>query len=452
MLRLETRRGVQSCDGVTRRDFLRVGSVALGLSLTELAGLQRLGAASSTEKACIQLFLVGGPSQLDTWDPKPEAPEEIRGPFTSIPTNVPGVRISEHFPRMAARADRYAILRSVYHSEAPIHETGHQLLQTGHVHRSGVEWPHFGAVADKLLGRKRDLPSWVVLPSMVQDTGVSVSHGQSSGFLGEGHRPFILDRHPRCLHRSDLVSAAPDPARFDNRYALVDAVDRAHAEVDVLVGAGAPNESQAGALNTLFGSRVKQAFDIEADSESTRWRYGHNTFGQSCLLARRLIERGVRLVTVNMFDTVFNRITWDCHANGSDLPTTLADYRDVLCPMFDMAYTALLDDLEGLGLLGNTLVVSMGEFGRTPKLNVNGGRDHWPGVWSILMAGGGVRGGQVVGRTTPNAEEPADRPIHAAEITATVYRALGINFGTRLEGPDGRLHRLVEAEPIMELF
>jgi uncharacterized protein (DUF1501 family) len=452
MLKLETRRGVQSCDGVTRRDFLRVGSVALGLSLSELAGLQQLGAASPNEKACIQLFLVGGPSQLDTWDPKPDAPREIRGPFASIPTNVPGVRISEHFPRMAARADRFAVLRSVYHSEAPIHETGHQLLQTGRVHRSGIEWPHFGAVADKLLGRKRDRPSWVVLPSMVKDTGVSVSHGQSSGLLGEGHQPFVFDALPHRLHGSDLVSAAPDPARLDNRYALLDSVDDADAESDVLVGTGIPDENRAGALNTLFGSRVKQAFDIEAESESTRCRYGQTTFGQSCLLARRLIERGVRLVTVNMFDTVFNRITWDCHANGSDLPTTLDDYRDILCPMFDIAYTALLDDLEALGLLGNTLVVSMGEFGRTPKINGNGGRDHWPGIWSILMAGGGVRGGQVVGRSTPNAEEPADRPIHAAEITATVYHALGIDLRSRLEGPDGRLHRLVDAEPIMELL
>jgi uncharacterized protein (DUF1501 family) len=157
-------------------------------------------------------------------------------------------------------------------------------------------------------------------------------------------------------------------------------------------------------------------------------------------------------VTINMFDTVFGQVTWDCHANGGDLNTTLDDYKRTLCPMFDAAYTALLDDLEGLGLLADTLVISMGEFGRTPLLNSRGGRDHWPGVWSALMAGGGVRGGQVIGASTPHAEEPADRPLHASQIVATAYHALGIDPQITIQGPDGAHVPLVEAEPVYELF
>ena len=452
MLNLETDRGVRSCDGLTRRDFLRVGSVAVGLSLAELTELARLGAApGSSEKACIQLFLVGGPSQLDTWDPKPEAPDTVRGPFKPIRTNVPGIQICEHFPLMAERADRYAILRSVYHKEAPIHETGHQLLQTGRVDRDGIEWPHYGAVMNSLEPSRGGVPRWVMLPSPIGNTGVSISHGQDAGFLGEAHEPLIASA-AMMPNGVSVASLSPDPACLDRCAGLVHSVDAAQTRVELAQGSAEFGESTEGAFAKIFSSRTKTAFDIEAESETTRARYGTNTFGQSCLLARRLIQHGVRLVTVNMFDTVFNQVTWDCHANGNDLNTTLDDYKEILCPMFDAAYTALLDDLEGMGLLGNTLVVAMGEFGRTPKLNVHGGRDHWPGVWSILMAGGGVRGGQLIGESDKHAEEAKEQPIHAAEIVATVYHALGIDLNTRLQTPDGRLRPLVEAKPVAELF
>src|SRR5262249_6374700 len=202
----------------------------------------------------------------------------------------------------------------------------------------------------------------------------------------------------------------------------------------------------------LCSPEAKRAYDLEAEPESVRERYGRNTFGQSCLLARRLVQHGVRLVTVNMFDTVFGQVTWDCHANGGDLNSTLDDYRDTLCPMLDQAYTALLDDLIGLGLFDTTLVACMGEFGRTPKLNSRNGRDHWPGGWSVLMAGGGVRGGQVIGSSDRHGSEPKDRPIHAAEIAATMYHALGLDPRTCLLGPDGRPVPLVDAEPVWELF
>ncbi len=456
MLRLEAKRGAPSCDGVTRRDFLRVGGLAVGLSLTDLARLQQLGAAPrSSEKACIQLFLVGGPGQLDTWDLKPCAPDYIRGPFRPIATNVPGMHICEHFPRMARLADRYAILRSVHHREAPIHETGYQLLQTGHLVNEGVEWPHWGAAVGKLRPGSGALPPWVLLPGTLGNTGVSISHGQTSGFLGDRHAPFAvrLDRsHGAAEFSVAGASATIDPAYLDGN-TLGKAVDAVQVTLDERwADCALESAVEERAFAEITSPQAKRAFDLDAEPDSVRDRYGWNTFGQTCLLARRLVEHGVRLVTVNMFDTVFNQITWDCHANGSDLNTTLGDYREILCPMFDRAYAALLQDLVTRGLLDNTLVLSMGEFGRTPRLNGAGGRDHWPGVWSLLMAGGGVRGGQVIGSSDPHGEEPRDRPIHASEIAATVYHALGIDPQTKVQTPDGNTQPLLDAHPVLELF
>lgn len=423
MLRFEGEKGAKTCDGLTRRDFLRVGALgagAVGLSLADLHG-----GSANKDINCILLFLVGGPSQLDTWDLKPNAPDTIRGPFRPTATNVPGVQIAEHFPRMAQRAQHYAIVRSVHHDEAPIHETGQQMMQTGHLFRGGQEYPHYGAVLSQQHGaRVEGMPPFVVLPAPIGNTGVSVSHGQGAGGLGSRHEPFVLH-------------AEPDR--------LLDAVDGAHRAFD----SGTTSQP---ALGQLFTSRAKKAFDLAGEKDDLRDRYGRNTFGQSCLLARRLVEHGVRLATVNMFETVFDAVTWDCHADGGTLATTLDDYRDTLCPMFDRAYSSLLDDLTERGLLENTLVVAMGEFGRTPLLNPRGGRDHWPGVWSILFAGGGVRGGQVVGSSDALGAEPRDRPVTPAEVAATIYRALGIDARTTIPGPDNRPTPLVAAVPISELL
>jgi hypothetical protein len=448
MLSLETNRGIQTCDGLTRRDFLRAGSLAVGLSLTELARLQQLGAVPrSREKACIQLFLVGGPSQLDTWDPKPGAPTDIRGPFGPTTTNVCGILIGEHFPLLARRMDRVAILRSVYHAESPIHETGHQLLQTGALARDGIEWPHCGAALSKLRSTSGDVPPWVMVPGPIGNTGVSVSHGQSSGFLGDRWQPTIAAPETDVVVSSHEAPHGLDPARLDHPSALLEAIDEVQRR-----GEQTDDAVQNETLQPLFNGRAKQAFDLTTEKDSVRARYGWNMFGQSCLLARRLVQHGVGLVTVNMFDTVFGQVTWDCHANGGDLSSTLEDYRTTLSPMFDIAYSALLDDLEAMGLLESTLVVSMGEFGRTPVLNHRGGRDHWPGVWSVLMAGGGVRGGQIIGASDKHAAEPVERPIHASEIAATIYSALGIDLTTRLPGRNGRLLPIVHAAPVFELF
>ncbi len=429
MLQFENDKGVEFCDGLTRRDFLRAGVLSAGAVGLTLAELAQAKTDSARDLNCIILFLVGGPGHLDTFDLKPGAPAEVRGPFRPIHTRTPGVDVCEHFPRLAQRADRFALVRSVHHDEAPIHETGHQLMQTGRLFRGGLEQPHYGAVLSHLKGqREPGVPASVVLPSAVGNTGVSISHGQSAGYLDARHQPFVIEA---------------DPARLEGR-AFLAAVDAAHRVHDT--GVALPEASQ------VFGARAKKAFDLSKESDDLRRSYGRNTFGQSCLLARRLIERGVRLATVNMFESVFDRLTWDCHADGGGLATTLDDYRDVLCPMFDRAYAALLDDLSERGLLETTLVLAMGEFGRTPKLNPRGGRDHWPGCWSVLFAGGGVRGGQVVGSSDRIGSEPRERPVKPAEIAATVYHALGLNPRQTLPTPDGQALPLADAEPIRELF
>jgi len=429
MLQFEGAKGSKTCDGLTRRDFLRVGALGAGSVALSLADLHADGPKKDIN--CILLFLVGGPSQLDTWDLKPAAPDTIRGPFRPIQTSVPGIQIGEHFPLMAQRARHYAIVRSVHHEEAPIHETGQQMMQTGHLFRDGQEYPHYGSVLSHVRGpRVEGIPPYVVLPTPLGNTGVSVAHGQGAGYLGAAHEPFVLHA---------------DPAQFSDGRAMLDAVDVAQRAFDV--GSVHPP-----AFNQLFATRAKKAFNLISEKDELRSRYGRNTFGQSCLLARRLIEHGVRLATVNMFDTVFNEITWDCHADGGALGSTLDDYRDTLCPMFDRAYSALLDDLAERGLLESTLVVAMGEFGRTPQLNPRGGRDHWPGVWSMLFAGGGVRGGQVVGSSDPIAAEPRDRPVTPANVAATIYRALGIDARTPILGADNQRMPIITAAPIEELL
>jgi uncharacterized protein (DUF1501 family) len=429
MLQFEAKKGVQLCDGLTRRDFLRAGALSAGAVGLSLADLGQLQAAPDQRRDinCILLLLVGGPSQLDTWDLKPDAPSEVRGPFRPTRTNVPGVEICEHFPLMAAMADRYAIVRSVHHKEAPIHETGHQLMQTGRLSRGGVEHPHYGAVLSRLRGPRADgVATSVVLPTPIGNTGVSISHGQGAGHLGEAHEPLAI---------------RVDPLRYAETLDALDAAQRSHE------AAGTPKPG----LDALFSPRAKKALDLDAE-RALRDRYGRNTFGQSCQLARRLVEGGVRLATVNMFESVFDNLTWDCHADGGSLATTLDDYRDILCPMFDRAYTALLDDLALRGLLDTTLVVAMGEFGRTPHLNPRGGRDHWPGCWSILFAGAGVKGGQVIGSSDETGGEPKDRPVSPAEVAASVYHALGLDPATCLPGPDGRPLPLADAAPVAELF
>ena len=383
----------------TRRDFLRAGGLgALGLGLSgHLAGAT--GSDSPTEGAVILLMMVGGPSQLDTFDPKPDAPSAIRGPFAAIETALPGVRVVEHLPEIARRMGRLTLIRSLHHDASPIHETGLQLLGTGHVGRSGEVRPHFGSVAARVLGSSGGLPPFVILPRAIGETGVGIPNGQRSGPSGSSFGPFVLGDGP----------AAPG---YDFKLALGRA-RRFLDEATELTSAGAPARSS------------HLAFDLDAERASTREAYGRSSFGQSCLLARRLVESGVRVVVVNMFETVFGQPTWDAH--GASPFGTLDDYARSLLPEFDRAFSALVDDLEARGLLASTMVVASGEFGRSPKINAHGGRDHWPGAFSALMAGGGMPSGRVIGATDRTASEPVDRPVTLPELVATMTQAVGVD-------------------------
>jgi uncharacterized protein (DUF1501 family) len=420
----------------TRREFLQLGGMGLSsLGLSRPGWDALVGGVPRSERALILLLLVGGPSQLETWDPKPDAPSTVRGPFRSIATRCPGVRVCEHLPRMAALLDRVALVRSVYHDAAPIHETGQQLLQTGRMCLAGEEHPHVGSVVAHLAGAVGVVPPFAILPGPIGPTGVDIPHGQSAGWLRPAGDAFCL-------------SADPAAADFDPRSAR----DRARSFLDDParhISARAPALTRGG--KSLLSGPAPNAFDLRKERREVRDEYGRTTFGQSCLLARRLVEAGSRVVTVNMFETVFNRTTWDCH--GAAPFSTLDDYANVLLPTFDRAFAALIDDLECRGILDTTLVLAAGEFGRTPRLNATGGRDHWPSVWSVAFAGGGVRGGQVIGASDSHAAYPAERPVTPQDLLATVYSSLGIDAAQYLARPDARSTALVESgQPIRELF
>lgn len=457
MFRLDADRSVEFCDGLRRRDFLHAGSLAtLGLGVREFLGLKALGATdNSSDVNCILLMLVGGPSQLDTWDMKPDAPAEIRGPHRPIKTNVPGIEISEIFPRMAKHADKYSLVRSVYHTAAAVHDTGHQLMQTGRFFQGGVEHPHIGCVLSKLKGPKGDVPPHILLPKPIGNTGGNMPHGQSAGFLGKTYDPFVLNADPSApdFRVPDMLPPDYLPAqRVDRRRNWRDAIDRAVSRFETSQDARLLDSSFHQAYTLMTSQKAREAFELHHEPDDVRQKYGQNRFGQSCLLARRLVEAGVRFVTVNMFETVFDEITWDIH--GSKPFSPISCYKDLVGPMFDMAYSSLLEDLSDRGLLKNTMVVAFGEFGRTPKINPAGGRDHWPQCWTVLLGGGPLTGGRIVGSSDEIGAAPQDRPTTPAEIAATIYKGLGIDIHHDLPGAQGRPIPIVErgVEPISELF
>lgn len=457
MIRLDAQKPVHFCDNLTRRDFLHAGSLAmLGLTLPQFLALEAQGAVRKERDVnCIMLFLLGGPSQLDTWDMKPEAPAEIRGPYQPIATNVAGIRISEIFPRMARHADKYALVRSVYHTAAAVHDTGHQMMQTGRLFQGGVEHPHPGAVMSKLRGARGAAPPYIVLPTPMGATGGNLPHGQAAGYLGKGYDPLVLNADPSKPDFKVPDLLPPEyitSVREDRRRKLRAAIDGGVKAFEASADAKQMSANFDRAYTLMSSKEAREAFDLGQETEVVRQKYGMNKFGQSCLLARRMVERGVRFVTINMFETVFNEITWDIHGSAPFTPITA--YRDLVGPWFDHGYSSLLEELKERGLLENTLVVAMGEFGRTPKVNPAGGRDHWPQCWTILMAGGGVQGGRVVGASDEIGAYPKDRPVSPAEVAATVYHALGVNLEHELPGPQGRPIPVVDygVKPIMELF
>jgi uncharacterized protein (DUF1501 family) len=460
MLKISGPGSITTCDGVTRRDFLQVGTLgALGFSLARLAGLQSEAAAAGkaaadSGKACILIFNLGAPSQLDCWDPKPDAPREIRGPFKPISTKG-DFQVTEVFPKMAAIADKFSLVRSVYHTAAAVHDTGHQMMQTGRLFQGGINTPHAGCALEFLKGRRNELPGNVILPEPMGPTGGNMPHGQDAGFLGKSHDPFVLNADPSKpgFQVPDLL---PPPeigeARLQRRRELRAAVEGTIKNFEASPAAELMDANFAAAYRLMTSERAREAFDLSKEPDAVRERYGMTRFGQCCLLARRLVERGVRFVTVNTFLTVFNEITWDIH--GSKPFTSIAGMKDIVAPMYDQGYSALLEDLFERGMLDNTLVASLAEFGRTPKVNPTGGRDHWPQCWTVTFAGGDVKGGRAVGKSDEIGGYPAEKPVQPKEIVATIFHALGLDLDTHLPGPQGRPFPLVDfgTQPIRELF
>src|SRR3954470_5967351 len=453
------REKVRLCEGVSRRSFLQIGSA--GLATLSLPTLFKLEAAGGTKEKpgpirnCITIFLVGSPGQHDTWDMKPDAPAEGRGKFKPTKTNVTGVPICEHFPLMARMMDRVALIRSLHHKTGATHENGQRWMMTGHDFNADAVKPHGGGIVWRVFGSRGDLPANVILPGPIGNTGAGPLHGQTAGHLGSAHEPFFLNADPAKpdFKVADLeVPAGESASRLDARTRLLNQIDELPRRTETH-STQMHDASYERAFRLLTSTSAKRAFNLAEEPDKLRDRYGRNTFGQSCLMARRLIEGGVRFVTVNHFDTVFGQSCWDMHADGGGLNNTYLDYERHLCPQFDWAFTALLKDLEDRGLLKETVVAVLSEFGRTPQINGRGGRDHYPAAWTNFLCGGNIRGGQVIGSTDRIGSRPHDFPVEPPQVLASIYHGMGIDLdATMMPGPGDRPFRLVEPEPIRQLF
>jgi hypothetical protein len=461
---------------VGRRQLLRLGALGMaGLSLdafdaTRAAAAGRRGSARS----CIYIFLCGGPSQLDLWDPKPDAPDGIRGPFRPIATRVPGIHFTELIPRVAAHAEKLAVVRSMNHGSND-HNFGiaHTLLgrrpdPPNDLYVARQDHPALGAILHRLRGDCGLLPPWVIVPRPF--TTLSPPHkGQGAGFLGAAYDAVALDEPkidslaPKDLRLATLdLPDDVDDRRFGRRQALLIGTEGARPATATPEAHARWEAHAAKAVDMLNGPACRAAFDLTREPQRVRDRYGRNEYGQCFLMARRLVEAGVRMV--NVFWTYFDRKgcqfnLWDNHGvttdvcgvggilNGQQMLT-----HEYCTPSFDRSFSALLEDLDARGLLDETLVAVAGEFGRTPKINAMSGRDHWASCYSQLLAGGGVRGGQVYGASDKNAGYVKDRPVSPEDFAATILHAFGVDPETLINDPLGRPIRVTEGRPLTSLF
>ncbi len=434
------------CDGVSRREVLQLGTLsALGLTAGQLA---TAGAGGGVARRCILIWLDGGPSHLETLDPKPQAPQEVRGPFQVIQTGIPGIHLSDLLPRTAGLIEKLAIIRSMT-SPLGEHNFGTHYMMTGYKPTAVLEYPVVGSV----LGHLKS-PADAILPAhtAVPDFRVGGAKLTGNGYLPSSVAPFSVGGDPakagfKVQDLDFFTNVTTD--RMQRRRHYLAQLDQFRRQVESADGEEKdPQFEQAYRLVT--SSSAREAFALEQEPQKVRNRYGPRTVGQSCLLARRLVERGVPFVTVNQRG-------WDTHDNlvtrlkegyaGARVPVGLV-------PSLDIAFSALVEDLQQRGMLEETLVVVMGEFGRTPKINTLGGRDHWPRVFSVMMCGGGIRGGTVLGASDSVGESPADRPVTPSDLACTLYHLLGINPGQMLHTPDGRPVRITVdgSRPISELM
>jgi hypothetical protein len=442
------------CDGIWRREFLQIGGLGTaGLALPELfraraqaAGGPAAATGAKRAKACILLFMGGGPPQMDTFDLKPDAPAEVRGELKPIATSVPGLQISEQLPLLAKQMHHGALLRTVSDEyTGGAHGQSVYLALTGHknprVDRDSVppasdDYPCLGSAVARLRGEGHALPPFVWLLDMYRGTFA----GEGGGFLGKAYDPFRIRQDP---NRPDFRVQALTPPREISLERLSDRrglLEQLRRQGDQVLGPNVTDVYQERAFNMILAPQTQKAFDLNAEPAAMRDRYGRHKFGQGVLLARRLVEQGVPLVTVY----------WNGEEvpGGWDLHYKNYQYLKVLAPLLDRAYAALLEDLAARGLLDETLVVWMGEFGRAPRLEDKGGRGHWGRCYSVVLAGAGIQPGIIHGRSDRHAAYPATDPVTPQDLVTTIYHCLGIGTDTVLTDSFGRPYRLCQGEPI----
>jgi hypothetical protein len=455
----------------TRRETLRLGLGAMGLSLPSLLGLQHLSRASTKSdaiadgigkaKSCIILFAWGGMSHIDTFDPKPDAPAEFRGLFNSIKTAAAGISVSEHIPHLARQAHRLAIVRSAHHRSSA-HGKGMYWNLTGRPpaqpevadnnEATGQDWPCLGSIVGKVKGAASGVPACAMLPYQMWDNKTRQG-GHDAGWLGRAYDPIILrparGKAYAGLSRDNGIAELrlPDgiePSRYQRRRSLLQALETAgHRPTS------GSDRFRDLANELLLSSRVQAALDLNQEAPKLRDRYGDHVGGQSLLLARRLIEVGVPVVTVCMAAGDLNGSAgdhWDTHGNNFNR------LKNDMLPPYDRGFAALLDDLADRGLLEQTLVVSLTDFGRTPRVNGGAGRDHYPNCFSVVYAGGGIKGGQVYGRSDRLGSAPLDLPCAPADLHATIFHALGIDSASHIRDPLGRPVALTDGGRVLPLF
>ena len=438
------------CDGVSRRDLLRVGVAGVLGSSLSLTDLMRSNAAAATagkptkDVSLIILFLQGGLSTIDTLDLKPNAPKEFRGDFSPIKTKVSGTEVCEHLPRLARVADKFTLLRNFTHTNSGHGAADHWML-TGYAPRPGFnsslkpnnQKPSHGSVIAWKLGPRGTVPPYVCLPKMHNSCGAA--------YLGSNYAPFVVNADPNAPDFSVPDLAPPvdiDSRRLSDRRSLLNIVDKYQGSTEIVANqsARALSKFQQKAFQLMTSANTKAAFDINREPKKLRDKYGRHSLGQSCLMARRLIEAGVRCVTID-------HTNWDTHYNNFKV------LKNDLLPHLDSGLPTLLRDLSDRGMLETTLVLVMGEFGRTPRVNKSAGRDHWGPSNTILLAGGGIKAGRVIGATNERGEKPADNPVGPADLAATIHHCLGINPEEELRTPDGRPVKIVDGgEPVKDLF
>lgn len=442
-----------------RRQLLKIGGLGtLGLGLSDLIRAEALAArdaSASPIRSCILLFYYGGPSHLDTWDMKPNAPREVRGEFQSIATNVPGIRIGEHQPHSARVVDRLAIIRSMHHPMTNHNAAAFATLSGRDPLKGDLELlgndrndpPCLGSTLSHRLPERPGLPTFVALPHVMYN--VVTLPGQSAGFLGSAHNPFQLVRDPNAPgFRLDELELPGDVSldRLGHRESLLKLVDLQLERSERTAEVQDLDAYNAKAFRLLRSEAVRRAFHIDSEDPKLRDRYGRTKHGQSVLLARRLVESGIRFVTVYDHEVNGQLANWDAHAS------VFPRLKDDLLPPTDQAFAALIDDLTERGLLDSTLVIAMGEFGRSPKVNAASGRDHWPYCFSVVMAGGGVRGGTVYGSSDKLGAYPDLDGVKPADLAATLFWRFGLDPEAEIVDLTGRPYRLAEGQPIRPLF